>query len=206
VRGMEYEKFSKEGSPPPHSVTLPFTRQLAGPLDYTPGAMRNASRATWAASNDLPMSQGTRARQLAMYVVYDAPLVMLSDMATSYEREPAVLDYLKAVPTVWDETIGVDGKIGEHAVLARRKGQEWWVGAMTDWSERTLEVPLAFLGAGRYEATTYADGVNANRVATDYRVTRETVDPSSRLKLVLKQGGGAVVHLRPDAAAGGSIR
>jgi alpha-glucosidase len=199
VRGMEYEKFSKEGSPPPHSVTLPFTRQLAGPLDYTPGAMRNASRSTWSSNNDLPMSQGTRCRQLAMYVLYDAPLVMLSDMPTAYEKEPAILDYLKAVPSVWDETVGVDGKIGEHAVLARRKGGEWWVGAMTDWSERTLEVPLSFLGAGRYEATIYADGVNANRVATDYRVTKQGVDRDSRLKLTLKQGGGAAIRLRPLA-------
>jgi alpha-glucosidase len=197
VRGMEYDKFSKEGSPPPHTVALPFTRQLAGPLDYTPGAMRNANRATWSATNDLPRSQGTRARQLAMYVVYDAPLVMLSDMPTAYEKEPVILDYLKAVPTVWDETLGVDGRIGEYAVLARRKGNEWWVGAMTDWSERTVEVPLAFLGACRYEATVYADGANANRVATDYTVTKETVDASGRVKVVLRQGGGAVIRLRP---------
>ena len=197
VRGMEYDKFDKAGSPPPHTVTLPFTRQLAGPLDYTPGAMRNASRGTWAMSNALPMSQGTRARQLAMYVVFDAPLVMLSDMPTSYEQDPAILGFLKAVPTVWDETVGVDGRIGEFAVLARRKGNEWWVGAMTDWDERRVDVPLSFLAAGGFEATVYADGANASRTATDYKVTTQIVDATTRLPLALKQGGGAVVRLRP---------
>ena len=197
VRGMEYEKFDKAGSPPDHSAILPFTRQLAGPMDYTPGAMRNATRATWLMNNTLPMSQGTRARQLAMYVMFDAPLVMLSDMPTAYEQEPAVLEFLSQVPTVWDQTVGLDGRIGEFGVLARRKGNEWWIGAMTDWAERSVEIPLTFLDGTRYEATIYADGVNANRVATDYQVTREQVGRDTRLRVVLKQGGGAVVRIRP---------
>jgi len=129
-------------------------------------------------------------------VVFDAPLVMLSDMPTAYEKDSAVLGFLKAVPTVWDETVGVDGRIGEWAVLARRKGTEWWVGAMTDWNERDVVVPLGFLGAGRFEATVYADGANASRTATDYRVTTQIVDAATRLPVALKQGGGAVIRVR----------
>jgi alpha-glucosidase len=131
-----------------------------------------------------------------MYVVYDAALPMLSDMPTSYEKEPAALELLKAVPTTWDETIGVDGRIGESVVVARRKGDEWWIGAMSDWSARTLEVPLAFTGGGGWEATLWTDGPNAGRVGTDYRRTAQEIDGSTALRLALAPGGGAVVRLR----------
>ncbi len=123
VRGLEYDKFNEQGAPPPHDVTLPFTRMLAGPMDYTPGAMRALNRANWKAVSDLPSAQGTIVHQLAMYVVYDAPLVMLSDMPSAYEKEPAALEMLSAVPTTWDETIGVDGRIGESAVVRTEEGR-----------------------------------------------------------------------------------
>ena len=175
-------------------MTLPFTRMLAGPMDYTPGAMRALNRANWKAVSDLPASQGTIAHQLAMYVVYDAPLVMLSDMPSAYEKEPAALELLAAVPTTWDETIGVDGRIGESAVVARRKGDEWWIGAMTDWSARTLEVPLSLhrrRDAG--EATLWTDGVNADKVGTDHRRSTPVRRRDGSLRLALAPGGGAVV-------------
>jgi len=196
VRGLEYDKFNEQGSTPPHEVTIPYTRMLAGPMDFTPGAMRASSKANWKAISDLPSSQGTVARQLAMYVMYETPLPMLSDMPTAYEHNPEALDFLKAVPTTWDETIGLDGRIGEWAVLARRKGADWWLAAMTDWDRRTVDVPLGFLGDGAWEPTLWTDGPNADKLGTDYRrTTREASAPSS-LRLDLAPGGGAVVRLR----------
>ena len=196
VRGLEYDKFDEKGSPPPHEVTIPYTRMLAGPMDFTPGAMRAMSRGTWKAVGDLPAAQGTLAHQLAMYVMYDATFPMLSDMPTAYEREPLALEFLKSVPTTWDETTGLDGRIGEWALLARRKGGEWWVAAMTDWSPRAIDVPTAFLGGGAWEATAWVDGKNAGRVGGDYRRTTASVSPGEPLRLELAAGGGAVVRLR----------
>jgi alpha-glucosidase len=196
VRGLEYDKFNPEGTPPPHDAAIPYTRQLAGPVDYTPGAMRALNRANWKPTHDLPSSQGTVAHQLAMYVVYQAGWPMLSDMPTAYEAEPDALDFLKAVPTTWDETLGLDGRIGEWVLVARQKGGEWWVGALSDWNRRTLEVPLGFLGAGTWEATLWTDGVNASKVGTDYRRTLREVTADTSLALELAPGGGAVVRLR----------
>jgi alpha-glucosidase len=196
VRGLEYDKFNEQGSTPPHEVTIPFTRMLAGPMDFTPGAMRALNRANWKPVNDLPFSQGTLARQLAMYVMYETPLPMLSDMPTAYEREPRALEMLEAVPTTWDESVGLDGRLGEWALLARRKGGEWWVAAMTDWSRRTVEVPTAFLGSGAWGATIWSDGANADKVGTDYRRTTAAVTAGEPLRLDLAPGGGAVLRLR----------
>jgi alpha-glucosidase len=197
VRGLEYDKFDPKGSPPPHEVTIPYTRMLAGPMDFTPGSMRALAKANWRAMDDLPASQGTLARQLAMYVLYDASLPMLSDMPTAYERQPDALDFLKAVPTTWDETVGLDGRIGQWALVARRRGSEWWLAALTDWDRRTVEVPLTFLGTGSWEATLWADGANADKVGTDYRRRVSDAQASGALRLDLAPGGGAVVRLRP---------
>ena len=196
VRGLEYDKFNEQGSTPPHEVTIPYTRMLAGPMDFTPGSMRAANKANWRAIGDLPVSQGTLARQLAMYVLYDAALPMLSDMPTAYEREPNALEFLKAVPTSWDETVGLDGKIGEWAAVAREKGGEWWVAAMTDWSRRAVELPTAFLEGGAWEATIWHDGPNADKVGTDYRRSTADVAGGQPLRLELAPGGGAVLRLR----------
>jgi alpha-glucosidase len=121
---------------------------------------------------------------------------MLSDMPTAYERSPGALDFLKAVPVTWDESKGLDGRIGELAVLARRKGGDWWVAAMTDWSRRTVEVPLSLLGDGPWEATVWSDGPNADKVGTDYRRRVTEVAAGGTLRLDLAPGGGAVVRLR----------
>jgi alpha-glucosidase len=196
VRGLEYDKFDEKGSPPPHEVTIPYTRMLAGPMDFTPGSMRAMSRGTWKAIGDFPASQGTVARQLAMYVTYDAAFPMLSDMPTAYEREPVALEFLKAVPTAWDESVGLDGRIGEWALVARRKDGEWWVAAITDWSPRAIDVPTTFLGGGTWEATAWIDGKNAGRVGGDYRRTTSGVAFGQPLRLELAAGGGAVVRLR----------
>jgi alpha-glucosidase len=131
-----------------------------------------------------------------MYVLYQTAIPMLSDMPTAYEREPDALEFLKAVPTTWDETLGLDGRIGEWVSIARRKGDEWWVGTMTDWDGRTVDVPLDFLGGGTWEATVWADGANADKVGTDYRRTVREVSATGPLELRLAPGGGAVVRLR----------
>jgi alpha-glucosidase len=196
VRGLEYDKFNAEGSTPPHEATIPYTRMLAGPVDFTPGSMRALNRANWKPTDPLPSSQGTLARQLAMYVMYETSIPMLSDMPTAYEREPRALEFLKAAPTTWDESLGLDGAIGEWALLARRKDGEWWVAAMTDWSRRTVDVPTSFLEPGAWEATLWTDGANADKVGTDYRRTTASVAAGQPLRLDLAPGGGAVVRLR----------
>lgn len=196
VRGLEWSKWSADASPE-HNVTLPFTRMLLGPMDYTPGAMLNAQKKSFAPVFDRPMSLGTRCHQLAMYVVFESPLQMLADSPSNYLREPEAMEFLSAVPTVWDETRVLDGKIGDYVVVARRSGREWYVGAMTDWTARELEVDFSFLPAGAFRLDAYQDGVNADRFAGDYRRIAGRADRSTRMKIKLAEGGGWAARLRP---------
>lgn len=189
VRGMEWSKWSAD-SEPKHNVTLPFTRMFLGPMDYTPGAMRNATRSTFAAINSQPMALGTRCHQLAMYVVYDAPLQMLSDSPSNYLREPEIMDFLGPVPTEWDDTKVVDARIADYVVVARRNGRDWYVGAMTDWTPRALDIDLSFLPDGNFTMDAYQDGINADRNASDYRKITMQVNKGTKLKLSLASGGG----------------
>ena len=189
VRGMEWSKWSAE-SEPEHNVTLPFTRMFLGPMDYTPGAMRNATKANFAAIHDQPMALGTRCHQLAMYVVFESPLQMLSDSPSNYLREPESMEFLGPVPTEWDETKVLDARIADYVVVARRNGSDWYVGAMTDWTPRTLEIDLSFLPAGNFTMDAYQDGVNADRNASDYRKTTMQVNKTTKVKLPLASGGG----------------
>jgi alpha-glucosidase len=189
VRGMEWSKWSRE-SEPEHNVTLPFTRMFLGPMDYTPGAMRNATKATFAAINSQPMAMGTRCHQLAMYVVYDAPLQMLSDSPSNYLREPEIMEFLGPVPTEWDETKALDARIADYVVVARRNGKDWYIGAMNDWTPRSLDIDLSFLSDGNFTMDAYQDGANADRDASDYQKTTTQVSRSTKLKLQLASGGG----------------
>jgi alpha-glucosidase len=195
VRGMEWSKWSWD-SEPKHNVTLPFTRMFLGPMDYTPGAMRNATQKTFAPIHGQPMALGTRCHQLAMYVVYESPLQMLSDSPTNYLREPEIMEFLAPVPTEWDETKVLDAKIAEYVLVARRNGGDWYIGAMTDWTGRDLEVDLSFLPDGKFTMESYQDGANADRFASDYKKTSAPVDRSSKVKIHLAPGGGwaARVH------------
>jgi alpha-glucosidase len=170
VHGLETMKWS-DGSVDQvtYDVTIPYIRMVAGPMDYTQGAMRNASRDCYRPVNDEPMSQGTRCRQLAEYVVFESPLNMLCDSPSNYMAEPECTEYIANIPTVWDQTQGLDGKVGAYIAMARRSGSTWYVGAMTDWSARTLELSLDFLEDGDYQMEVYMDGPNANRAARDYR-------------------------------------
>jgi alpha-glucosidase len=194
VMGLEYSKWSDRITPE-YDVTIPFTRMLAGPMDFTPGAMRNAARGKFEARDIAPMSQGTRAHQLAMYVVYESPLVMVSDYPEAYEGQPG-LEFIEKVPTVWDDTKVLGGEPAKYVAIARRKGDGWWIGAMTNWDGRELDLPLDFLGAGEYEATVFADGADAAVEATSLEITKKTVKAGDRLTLKLAPGGGAAVMLK----------
>jgi alpha-glucosidase len=189
VRGMEWSKWSAD-SEPKHNVTLPFTRMFLGPMDYTPGAMRNATKATFAAIHGQPMALGTRCHQLAMYVVFESPLQMLSDSPSNYMREPETMEFLGPVPTEWDETKVLDASIADYVVVARRNGADWYVGAMTDWTPRALEIDLSFLPAGNFTMEAYQDGVNADRNASDYKKITTQVNRNTKVKLTLASGGG----------------
>jgi alpha-glucosidase len=196
VRGMEWSKWSAE-SEPKHNVTLPFTRMFLGPMDYTPGAMRNATKATFAPISEQPMAMGTRCHQLGMYVVFESPLQMLSDSPSNYLREPEAMEFLSAVPTEWDETKVLDAKIAEYVVVARRNGRDWYVGGMSDWSARDLDIDLSFLPDGNFTMDAYQDGVNADRYASDYKKTRVSVNKSTKLKIHFAPGGGWAARIHP---------
>lgn len=190
VRGLEQAKWSKLANPE-HNVTIPFTRMFLGPMDYTPGAMLNSgAERNFAQVFERPMSLGTRAHQLAMYVVYEGPLQMLADTPSHYLREPDIMQFLGPVPSVWDETRVLQAKIGDYVVVARRRGADWYVGAMTDWSKRELEVDLSFLPSGKYQMSAYEDGPNADRSGNDYRMVRRQVDGKSKFIIKMAGGGG----------------
>lgn len=196
VKGLENSKWEPRVSDGPlhnqprYDVTIPFLRMLTGPMDYTPGAMENARRDNFFGNNDHPMSQGTRVHQMAMYATFEAPLQMLADSPTKYEREQECTDFIARIPTVYDETVVIDGRMGEYTVVARRKGETWYVAAMTDWTARNLTIYLSFLGEGTYHADIFADGVNAEKEATDYKHTKQDVNAGDKLDVHLASGGG----------------
>jgi alpha-glucosidase len=190
VKGLENSKWSREVTPE-HDVTLPFTRMVAGPMDFTPGAMINGGLKNFEPIYHQPMSQGTRCHQLAMYVVYESPLQMMADSPTNYLREAGCLEFLAGVPTVWDETWALEAKVGDDVLVARRNGTKWYVGAMTDEAARDLFLDLSFLGEGMFEMTLYQDGLNADRNGNDFRVIKRTVTRADRIPLKLAPGGGA---------------
>ena len=194
VRGMEWSKWSWE-SEPAHNISLPFTRMFLGPLDFTPGAMRNATRQTFAPIGSQPMAMGTRCQQLAMYVVYEAPLQMLSDSPSNYLREPEAMEFLAAVPTVWDETRVLDATMSQYVLLARRNGSDWYVGAMSDWTPRDLEIDFSFLPDGNFTLDSYEDGVNADRNASNYRKTTKQINRTTKMKIHLAPGGGFAARI-----------
>lgn len=189
VKGLENMKWGTDNQPG-YDVSIPFIRMLSGPMDYTPGAMRNATKQAYRPVNSNPMSQGTRCHQLAMYTVYEAPLQMLSDNPTIYGREQESTDFIAAIPTTFDITAALDGKVGEFISIARKKGNTWYAGAMTSWNAREITVDLSFLGDGSYKATLFEDGVNADRDATDYASKVVTVTAKDKLNVKMAPGGG----------------
>lgn len=198
VMGLEYSLWS-ERITPEYDVTIPFTRMLAGPMDFTPGAFRNAARGQFEARGREPMAQGTRAHQLAAYVVYEAPLGMLADYPEAYEGQPG-LELIEKVPTVWDETKVLSGSPGESIVMARRKGDVWYLGAMTNWDAREVAIPLEFLGSGEYEARVFADGPEAAREGTSLSIETKAFKAGDSLAARLAPGGGLAVILTPTGS------
>ena len=196
VKGLENSKWEpRVGDGPLHNqprydVTAPYLRMLAGPMDYTPGAMMNAMKDSFFGNNDHPMSQGTRVHQMAMYTTFEAPLQMMADSPTKYMQNQECTDFIAQIPTTFDETVALDGQLGEYIVIARRKGTTWYVAAMTDWTVRDLAIPLSFLGEGLFSADIFADGANAMKEATDYKHTKQTATCQDQLKIHLSSGGG----------------
>ena len=190
VHGLEQMKWdSPETDQVTYDVTIPFIRMVAGPFDYTQGAMRNATKRNYRPVNTEAMSQGTRCRQLAEFVIFDSPFSMLCDSPSNYMSEPECTKFIAEIPEVWDETKVLEGKVGDYIVTARRSGDTWYVGAMTDWSPRDMEVDLSFLPAGNYQIEIFKDGVNADRAARDYKRTVADFTPG-KVNVHMAPGGG----------------
>lgn len=178
-----------------NDVMIPFLRQAAGPLDYTQGAMTNAAKGNYRPIYNDPMSQGTRARQVALYMIFDSPLTMMCDTPSNYDREDATTSFIASIPTVWDETRILDGRMGEYIVTARRSGNDWWIGGITDWNARTLPLDLSFIpNLDGSTIETFADGANAHRNGRDFTLTSSTSIPSS---IALAPGGGFAIKISP---------
>jgi alpha-glucosidase len=196
VKGLENAKWSEDITPD-HDCTLPFIRQFAGPIDYTPGAMHNTQKKNYNISFTRPMSQGTRAHQLALYVVFESPLQMLADAPSNYYREPVSMEFLSVVPSVWDETIPLFGKVGDYVGVARRSGDEWYIGAITDWSERDFDIDLSFLPQGDFELIEFKDGPNAANHAEDLAKETARVTSGYKINIHMAPGGGYAAVVKP---------
>ncbi len=186
----------KETDMPLYDVTFPFIRLMAGQVDFTPGAMRNGTRSNWVECYEKPVSMGTRCHQAACYVVHDSPFTMLCDAPTNYEREPKYTHFIATIPTVWDETLVLQGEIGKYIVTARRLGEDWYIGGQTNWDARTLTLAFPFLDNADYQATLMKDGINAHHNAEDYQIKELTVNRNTILPIDLASGGGFVIKMR----------
>ncbi len=195
VSGQEQHKWEGKSTNPENDLIIPFTRMLAGPMDYSPGAMRNAQEPNYRPIFDRPMSLGTRCHQLAMFVVYESPLQVLADTPSHYLKEEECMEFISVVPTVWDDIKVLEAKFGDYVLLARRSGDEWYIGAMTDWTARDLTLDLSFLDPGSYDIQYYQDGVNAEGFASDYKMIKSTVTNQHKIPIHLASGGGWVARV-----------
>ena len=195
VNGLEQMKWSTSLDQVTYDVTIPFIRQVAGPMDYTQGAMRNATKGNYRSVFNEAMSQGTRCRQLAEYIIFESPLNMLCDSPSNYMAEPECTEFIATVPTVWDNTISLDGEIAKYVSIARQRGDTWYVGAMTNWDARNMELDLSFLGEGSFLGEVFRDGINANRVARDYKKEIIDIPINKKLPISMAPGGGYVVKI-----------
>lgn len=197
VFGMEEVKWTDiKNNMPLYDVTFPYIRMMAGPVDYTPGAMRNATKADWRAMYYTPASMGTRCHQLAAYIVHDSPFTMLCDAPTNYLNEQECVDFIASLPVEVDSTFIASGELGKYIVTVRKKDVNWYIGSMTNWDERDVQLDFSFLPEGVfYTAVLFKDGVNANKQAEDYRKETIRIDKDSRLTLHLASGGGFAMKL-----------
>ncbi|RZK74501.1 MAG: glycoside hydrolase family 97 protein [Pedobacter sp.] len=196
VRGLENHKWSAEITPK-HNLSLPFIRMAAGPMDYTPGAMINANKKNFSIVYSEPMSMGTRAHQVAMYVMYESPLQMLADNPSNYLKDSLCTRFISRIPTIWDQTIALEGKVGEYAIVARQNGKNWYISGMTDWKERDFKTSLNFLDDKKYKMDVLSDGINAKKHASDYKITTSHVKKGDQIEIKMDQGGGWTAILTP---------
>lgn len=195
VKGNENNKWGHDITPD-HNLTLPFIRMVAGPMDYTPGAMGNAQKIDHHISFDRPFSQGTRCHEVSKYIIFESPLQMLCDTPSRYIKEKETVDIITQIPVVWDATKVIEAKISDYLVIARRSGDNWYIGGMTDWNARDFDIRLDFLSDGLYDVQIMQDGINANKYAEDYKITTATVSKDSNLKAQLSKGGGWIAILK----------
>ena len=196
VFGMEEARWAKRDTDMPrYDVTFPFIRGMAGPVDFTPGAMRNGTRENWVECYQNPVSMGTRCHQMACYVVHDSPFTMLCDAPTNYEREQPCVDLITSIPDTFDETRIIQGKLVSYIIVARRAGSDWFVGGQTNWDGREVTLSLDFLSTGSYQATIATDGINANHNAEDYRIGQRLLTASDSLDIKMASGGGFLIKL-----------
>nr|WP_315200533.1 glycoside hydrolase family 97 protein [uncultured Flavobacterium sp.] len=199
VKGLENNKWTPNDDVPTYDCTIPFIRMMAGPMDYTPGAMRNATKSEFKPSHSNPVSQGTRCHQLALYTIFEAPLQMMADSPTAYMKEQESTDFIAKTPTTFDETVALEGEVGKFVTIARKKGASWYLGAITNWDSRETTIDFSFLEKGKkYEAEIFSDGLNADKAAVDYKREIIAVDSTTKLKYQLASGGGlaAVIHTK----------
>ncbi|MBW1655639.1 glycoside hydrolase family 97 protein [Flavobacterium quisquiliarum] len=189
VRGNENNKWSEDITPE-HTVTIPFIRMAAGPMDFTPGSMINKQPKNFAISFNNPMTMGTRGHQVAMYVVYEAPLQMMCESPSTYYKEQETVDFITQIPTVWDKTVVLHGSVGNYIVVARKKGDKWFIGGMTDADARALPIDLSFLGEGNFSMEVFADGINAEAFAQDYKKETIAVNKNTKVTAKMASGGG----------------
>ena len=195
VYGLEQSKWDDDLNQVNYECMVPYIRMVAGNLDYTQGAMDNATKYHFRAIYTNPMSQGTRCRQLAEYVIFESPFNMLCDSPTKYLQNPECTQFIADIPTTWDETVALDGKLGEYAVIARRSGETWYIGAITNWEAREIEIDLSSINGIHRINKMYCDGINANRNAEDYQIIDKEIK-DNRIKIEMKSGGGAVIIVK----------
>lgn len=207
IFGMEETKWTEiKNDMPLYDVTFPYIRMMAGPVDYTPGAMRNASKNNWKAIYSSPMSMGTRCHQLATYIVYDSPFTMLCDAPSNYADEEECVNFISSIPVETDSTFILTGTMGEDIVTVRKKEQDWYIGGLTNWNEKDLEIDFSFLEAGKtYEGTFFVDGINANKNAEDYRTFTQEITAETRMNIHLASGGGFAIRLKAVLACPNAI-
>ncbi|WP_281228431.1 glycoside hydrolase family 97 protein [Flavobacterium aquiphilum] len=198
VKGLENNKWTPNDDVPTYDCSITYIRMMAGPMDYTPGAMRNATKSEFKPSHSNPVSQGTRCHQLALYTIFEAPLQMMADSPTAYMKEQESTDFIAKIPTTFDETVALEGEVGKFVSIARKKGNNWYLGAITNWNSRDITVDFSFLEKGKtFEADLFTDGLNAEKAAVDYKREKITVDSTTKMTIHLASGGGLSAIISP---------
>ncbi len=195
VLGSEYNIWSEKVTPE-HNLLLPFIRMVSGPMDYEPGILDNATAKTFRPIGDKVMAMGTRSHQSAMFIVYESPIQLFSGNPSQGWLEPRYMELVGSIPTVWDTTIVIDGKLGDYIITARKKGPDWFIGAMTDSTAREFSIDLTFLGEGNYMAAILADGINADRYPSDYNLSEMELSKDKNVTIKMAPAGGCVIRLR----------